>query len=232
MISSELKELLENEIKIKSKNNFFLENYFSENFAAKEKNYRQNLRRTIYEKLKEWMFFEDSELKDSEFNDSTIKDSTILEKILDLSKPLVKIETAHKTVYVSISHSQDLGGFVICSHPIGLDLETTHRIQNKTVERICRKEELELSLQDPSWLWPVKESIFKAMSPFQPDLKAISQITVLKLEEINVQTRRFEWDQRPQAGFGFIQKTQVKNEVEDSSVGKFEYFFSICILGT
>jgi phosphopantetheinyl transferase (holo-ACP synthase) len=82
-----------------------------------------------------------------------------------LLKDLDKIPS-FKKVHVSISHGQDLGGFVISKKPVGFDLELKDRVIEKIVRRISVDAEV---AQAPSFahLWAAKEAAYKALREFQ-----------------------------------------------------------------
>jgi 4'-phosphopantetheinyl transferase EntD len=64
------------------------------------------------------------------------------------------------SLFVSISHCPDVGAYVVSRLPVGIDIETTHRVRPEIVERICKKKELQL-VSDPCLLWSAKEALFK-----------------------------------------------------------------------
>jgi phosphopantetheinyl transferase (holo-ACP synthase) len=81
-----------------------------------------------------------------------------------------------KKIHVSISHGQDLGGFVISKKPVGFDLELKDRIHEKIVRRISLEREV---AEAPSLahLWAAKEATFKALREFaQPGV--ISELEI------------------------------------------------------
>lgn len=65
--------------------------------------------------------------------------------------------------FVSISHSQHCGGFVLSKKPVGLDIEEKKRLHLKVIQRISSDKEIALA-PNPLFLWVVKESIFKKCS--------------------------------------------------------------------
>jgi len=84
-------------------------------------------------------------------------------------KDLDQIPT-FKKIYVSISHGQDLGGFVIAKKPVGFDLELRDRVMEKIVRRVSTDEEVQ---EAPSFahLWAAKEATFKALRSYrQPNI--------------------------------------------------------------
>lgn len=68
-----------------------------------------------------------------------------------------------KEKFVSISHCQTLGGFVVCSQPVGFDIEEISRIKPEVIQRISQELEVQ-SAPQLSYLWPAKEASFKALS--------------------------------------------------------------------
>lgn len=81
-----------------------------------------------------------------------------------------------KQHFVSISHSQHLGGFVLSKKPVGLDIEDKDRLNLKLIERISTEEERSIA-PNPLFLWVAKESIFKR---FSIDYKVISAVRVVE----------------------------------------------------
>lgn len=82
------------------------------------------------------------------------------DSIWDLESPPVL-----KTLKVSISHCHGLGGFVVCSQPVGLDIEVKSRITPKVLERISSKSERKIC-PHPELLWTAKEAVFKCNSQY------------------------------------------------------------------
>lgn len=105
---------------------------------------------------------------------------------MDLSKPPRPLSHS-----VSISHTQNLGGWVatLRPHQIGFDLEFTERIKRPAVERICDEKELEACADFPR-LWGAKESLFKALEDGQPDV--ISKVKVHRWAELGPSLYSFE----------------------------------------
>lgn len=106
--------------------------------------------------------------------------------LMDLSKPPRPMSHS-----VSISHTQNLGGWAATIRPrqIGFDLELTERIKRPAVERICDDEELEACPEFPR-LWGAKESLYKALEGSQP--KVISEIKIHRWAELGPSLYRFE----------------------------------------
>jgi len=92
----------------------------------------------------------------------------INESILDLETPPVP-----KFLRVSISHTHGLGGFVVCSRSVGLDIEQTSRISPKVLERISSEEERRRCPR-PELLWVAKEAVFKCA----PQYVMITQVSI------------------------------------------------------
>lgn len=81
----------------------------------------------------------------------------------------------------SISHSLDLGGFVIAKDPrlvgVGLDIESCGRITPEVVQRVCKTPEEFQACPDHRLLWACKEAAYKALKgPNQPQV--MSQIEI------------------------------------------------------
>ncbi len=92
----------------------------------------------------------------------------IADSVWDLETPPVL-----KSLFISISHSHGMGGFIVCTWSVGLDIENTTRISEKIVERVSSEEELK-SCPEFELLWPAKEAIFKCSTEFY----TISQIQI------------------------------------------------------
>lgn len=142
--------------------------FVSEIFSSRQANSRLLVRKEILNKLSELGFFTENELLQSGWHN----------KISDLNFIPTKITIAQKTIYTSVSHCPTLGGFVLCSVPIGFDLEVASRLKPLTVARISTQEEMQRFSKYFYWLWPAKESAFKALSPLDQELKTLSQIQI------------------------------------------------------
>ena len=68
-------------------------------------------------------------------------------------------------LFISISHCKGMGGFVICSQSIGLDVEEKSRLSVPLLERISSEEERRICPQ-LELLWTAKEAIFKCSNQF------------------------------------------------------------------
>lgn len=113
-----------------------------EDWGSHNSNHRMLIRKALLEYLKQ---NHPSEVEDS---------------IWDLESPPVL-----KTLKVSISHCHKMGGFVVCSRPVGFDVEETSRITPRLLERITTEEERK-RCPEPEILWTAKESIFKCVSQY------------------------------------------------------------------
>lgn len=82
--------------------------------------------------------------------------------ILDLNLPATKIGSK----FCSITHATDKGLIAIDQNPIGIDLEVSARVNEKTVRRIASDKEVS-RMPNSSALWCAKESAFKALRSFQ-----------------------------------------------------------------
>lgn len=85
-----------------------------------------------------------------------------LARIRNLEEPLRKVGP----FAISISHCQDLGGFVICDveNPVGFDIEEPGRIRGETAARVAAPEEIKDS-PSPADLWCAKEAVYKCLFP-------------------------------------------------------------------
>lgn len=86
----------------------------------------------------------------------------------------LKTLPTYKNLFVSISHCPDFGAFIIGQKPVGIDLESAHRVRPEIVERICKDQELKLT-PDHAALWCAKEALFKC----HRTLKLISDTHIL-----------------------------------------------------
>lgn len=88
----------------------------------------------------------------------------------------------HQGKIISISHSQQLGGYAFCkTTQIGFDIEETARILQPIVFRVCDSDEQKLSIPSPQ-LWAAKESAFKSAIEVKPQV--LSQIKIQSVEEL------------------------------------------------
>ena len=91
--------------------------------------------------------------------------------------------------YSSISHCPEFGIAVLSPHPVGVDVEVSDRVLEKTIARMANDEEL-AAAPTPAALWCAKEATFKALRSFdQPSV--ISKITVGFWRNIDSQTETF-----------------------------------------
>ena len=93
----------------------------------------------------------------------------VADSLWDLNAPPVL-----KSLFVSISHCQGMGGFVLSSKSLGFDIEDTSRITQKIIDRVSSEEELKACPQF-ELLWPAKEATFKCSTEFY----TISHIQIL-----------------------------------------------------
>lgn len=119
------------------------------------------------------------DLRTSLYNFLKNKKNFVFEDALDLRNVPQKIGVPGKDHYSSLSHTEDLGVFVLDSAPVGIDYENRERIQEKIVARVCHPDELKLT-SNFQLLWSIKEASFKAI-PFIIQPKAISDFTVKTL---------------------------------------------------
>lgn len=109
-------------------------------------------------------------------------------EILDLSKPLVRIDSP-KPVYFSISHSTQAGILAQSRIPLGVDLESFHRINPKVVQRISAANEV-AEAPSPGHLWTAKEATFKSLIHFRQP-QTLSQIEIFQWQQIQNDTYQF-----------------------------------------
>ncbi len=119
------------------------------------------------------------ELRTALYNYLKDKKNFVFEDALDLRNVPQKIGVPAKDFYSSLSHTEDVGVFVLDSAPVGVDFENRARILKPIVERVCEPKEVSL---DPNFqlLWSIKEAAFKSV-PFIIQPKAVTEITVTSL---------------------------------------------------
>lgn len=131
---------------------------FSEKYGSHNPDHRKNIREDI---LKNYT---------SRFMSSQ------REKFLDL-KQRPEIPGA----FLSISHTADVGAWIVGPRPVGIDIEQTARLTERLIRRVCRQSEI-LSAQEnvETWkiLWAAKESAYKALSHVS-DIRVMSEIEIL-----------------------------------------------------
>lgn len=89
----------------------------------------------------------------------------------------------------STSHTEGLGIIVLSPCPVGVDVEVSERVTDKTVARVSAAEELSAA-PGAAALWCAKEACFKALRSYdQPSV--ISQISIEAWENIDSQTETF-----------------------------------------
>lgn len=81
------------------------------------------------------------------------------EEVQDSILDLQKLPTL-KNLDVSITHSRGMGGFVVCSHDVGVDVEEPSRITQRILERMCTPQELK-EAPVKELLWAAKEAVLK-----------------------------------------------------------------------
>lgn len=137
-------------------NNPTLQFAFSESFGSNNKGYKELLRDQLVERI------------------NSIRKLSEYEKI--------ELQNIYKVpnipgFYISISHSEGLGGFAISkTKAIGFDIEKKSRISKEVIQRVCNTEEIKKALK-PESLWGAKESTFKALQYFhQPEVVSAVKI--------------------------------------------------------
>ena len=87
---------------------------------------------------------------------------------------------------ISISHNKNCGGFFTTSETsnIGFDIETTHRLNDKTMCRFSTNESEMLNAPSAAYLWTAKEAAFKAL-PIHEQPTVIAEIEIGDWLEIN-----------------------------------------------
>ncbi len=133
----------------------------SDKYSSLEKNHRLNIRNKIIEMNADGLSSEDI------FN------------LQNLNKlPRLKEKS------VSISHCPSLGGFVTSSQSVGFDIEEIPRIKADVIQRVSQDIEIKLAPQ-LVYLWPAKESAFKALSLHRNDKPVVvSDLRIQNWKEI------------------------------------------------
>lgn len=156
------------------------------------------------------------DLRTSLYNFLKDKKNFVFEDALDLRNVPQKIGIPGKDHYSSLSHTEDIGIFVLDSAPIGVDYENRDRIQEKIVQRVCSAEEMSLT---PNFqlLWSIKEASFKAI-PFIIQPKAISDLTV---KTVSIATNS------PISGYDVVYFSAAPNKGSTTEIKGFCLFNSI-----
>ncbi|MFN3698112.1 MAG: 4'-phosphopantetheinyl transferase superfamily protein [Pseudobdellovibrio sp.] len=108
--------------------------------------------------------------------------------------------------YFSVSHCLDMGGYIRSNYPIGFDIESTERIENKTLERVSQSVEIELvknaaqtfsEKMQNALIWSAKESCFKALhiadldQHYLDEVKVLSNITLTEIKSVSYTDTQF-----------------------------------------
>ena len=133
----------------------------SDKYSSQEKNYQLNIRNKIIEMNAAELSSEDV------FN---LQNLNTLPRLKEKS--------------VSISHCASLGGFVLSSQFVGFDIEEIPRIKADVIQRISQDIEIK-SAPQLFYLWPAKESAFKALSLHRNEkLIVVSDLRIQNWKEI------------------------------------------------
>lgn len=116
-----------------------LQIHLNKDWCSRYENYRHNIRAQLLLQL-------------SELNDTTPKNV-----VFDLTKP-----PRLNSYYVSISHSQTIGGFALSKKIIGFDIEDLSRVNETLIQRVAKKSPEPPPF--PAALWCALEASFKAFS--------------------------------------------------------------------
>lgn len=92
---------------------------------------------------------------------------------------------------VSVSHTQDLGGWMALAKParIGFDLELRARVREAVIRRMCGADEVRL-VGDPALLWSAKEAMFKCVA-VEAQPTSLSALTVTGWQRLGPDEFRF-----------------------------------------
>ncbi len=145
---------------------------------------------------------------------------------LDEKKNFLDLKKIPKAAngFVSISHTDSCGAWIFSSQGVGIDLELTKNISDKTVTRIGNTEEIDHTHKFfPSLapLWTAKEASFKALNPLS-DIKVLSQIDIIWLKKISI-------SQNETILLSQVQ-TDKKNSCNGFTVINEQFCFSVMIL--
>ena len=133
----------------------------SEKYSSQEKNYQLSIRNKIIEMNAVGLSAEDV------FNLKNLN-----------TPPRLKEKS------VSISHCASLGGFISSSQFVGFDIEEIPRIKTDVIQRVSQDIEMK-SAPQLFYLWPAKESAFKALSLHRSEKPVvISDLRIQNWKEI------------------------------------------------
>lgn len=134
-------EIIES-LQLLSKQILGLEFHLDPKWASTYADHRLNIRRHLYKKTKS-------------------------KGVLDLANtPKIVFSKADPdtSIYVSISHSPVMGGFVLSPIAIGFDLEQKQRLSPSVLNRISNDDERQMMPENfQEALWTVKESVYKCL---------------------------------------------------------------------
>lgn len=138
--------------------------YLDPAWASTTENYREHIRQHII----------------LNHNLSTIEK----ENILDLQQlPL------SKNYFFSITHSSQLGGYVVSPQPVGFDIENISRLTSETVKRVSSQSEWSMfESSDIRLLWPIKESLVKLFTIDKTNPPLMSDFTLTNFEQNKFET--------------------------------------------
>lgn len=158
--------------KLKSDETFHVD--IRSTWGSENPNYRAEIRKGILEYLK------------------LNHPNEITQSVWDLDSPPVL-----PSMFVSISHTNGMGGFVLSSKSLGFDIEDKSRITQKIIDRVSTEEELK-SCPNFELLWPAKEAIFKCSTEFY----TISHIQITQW--LPAQNETFEFKSLTADGWAFF----------------------------
>lgn len=154
-----------------------IELFLSEQWGSQNPPYRLEIRQQI----QNWISQKNNSL------DSTT--SNLINNLLDLNHPPKLFPIGS----VSISHTQNLGGFIatLKDHDecpsLGFDIEHYNRVNEATVKRVCSNQEVN-EAPNVKYLWCAKEALFKASqneNPTNNKIKVISEIEISNWQKIS-----------------------------------------------
>jgi hypothetical protein len=98
-----------------------------------------------------------------------------------------------KDVGISISHTNEVGGYVIGSgvKAVGFDIEVTDRVSKKLADRVAKSDEI---YPAPDFFWCAKESAFKMLGSLGKAPQVISDLKITRWEDLGATAAEFKFD--------------------------------------
>lgn len=96
-------------------------------------------------------------------------------------------------VGISISHTNEIGGYVIGSgvRAVGLDIEVTDRVSKKLADRVKKSDE---NYPAPDFFWCAKESAYKMLGSLGKAPLVISDLKITSWSDLSAGAAEFKFD--------------------------------------